>query len=115
MPQTEQKTSNKSNQTSEELYNQLTGLNEEKQVELHASLFFTIDEIADFIGRSRSELHQIICFDENSPLSIAYRHGSMKTKILLRIDTKKFALAGSPAAALDMKQFLSQQIMNENA
>lgn len=115
MPQTDPKKSDQSKMTSEEYLNRLQTLPKEEKVEELASLFFTISEIALFIGMKPDELKDIISFDECDPLSIAYRRGKLQTQIKLRFDTARFAASGSPAALEDMKSFLSKQNFDEDA
>lgn len=87
----------------------------ENKVEEMSALFFTISDIAIFIGMERDELKQIIQFKKADPIHIAYRRGKLRTEIKLRYDTQRFALAGNPQASEDMKKYHSQQIIDEDA
>ncbi len=80
-----------------------------------AAHFFSISKIAHFLGMPADDLRNIIKYDENHLLTKAYWHGKMQTEIMLRFDTLKFAMAGNPLANEDMKQYLSEQIIDEHA
>lgn len=84
-------------------------------VEMLAAQFFTIRQIAQYIGMDPDNLRSIINYDEGNDLAKAYWKGKMKTEILLRFDTLKFAAAGNPQASQEMKEYLSQQNVDENA
>lgn len=92
----------------------LQGLSEAEMVDELASLFLRVDEIEDIIGYELGKLKEEIQ-DPNSVLGRAYRHGVARTKLRLRLDTMQFALSGSPQAAEEMKEYLSDQMMSENA
>lgn len=79
-----------------------------------ASLFFTAKQIADFIGKPFEDFVRTLNHKPEDPLSIAYKKGKMKTEILLRFDTNRFALAGSPEALRDMKDYLLKQNISEH-
>lgn len=97
-----------------ELYlENLAGLSEEDQVRELASLFFTPREIADFIGIDADKFISDLQFEPDNNMVKAYRKGVAETKIKLRFDTKRFALAGSPDAANSMKDYLSKQQLSE--
>lgn len=115
MPQTDPTKSETSNQTSEQFFQHLSVSSDEEVVEELAAHFFSITKIAHFIGMNVDELRGIIKYDETHFLSKAYWRGKMKTEILLRFDTLKFAMAGNPLANEDMKQYLSNQTLDENA
>lgn len=83
-------------------------------METLASLFFTTRQIADFIGKPYDDFVQIINHKPDDPLAIAYHRGKMKTEIMLRFDTNRFALAGSPEALRDMKEYLLKQNISEH-
>lgn len=93
----------------------LTELSLECQVEEMAALLFTITEIALFIGMDEEELRSEITCDSSSPLSKAYRRGQQRTKIKLRFDSLNYALHGSPQALNEMKEYLADQYIDENA
>ncbi len=100
---------------SEQFLNSLPELETEKQVEELAALFFTISEIAVFIGMDADQLRNIIMLDQDSAISKAYNKGKLRTRILLRFDSRNFALKGSPQALQEMKEYLSDQQIDENA
>ena len=100
---------------SEQFFNQLSELTVEKQVEELSSLFFTISEIALFIGEDAETLRSVIMFNKDSEISKAYNRGKLRTRILLRFDSRKFALSGSPQAVQEMREYLSDQNIDENA
>lgn len=80
-----------------------------------AAHFFSVTKIAHFIGMPADDLRNIIKYDESHLLAKAYWRGKMQTEIMLRFDTLKFAMSGNPLANEDMKQYLSEQILDENA
>ena len=82
-------------------------------METLASLFFTTKQIAAFIGKPYDDFVQIINHNPDDPLAVAYHRGKMKTEIMLRFDTNRFALAGSPEALKDMKEYLLKQNISE--
>ena len=90
-------------------------MSDEEVVQEMASHFFSITMIAHFIGMPADELRNTINFDETHILSKAYWRGKAKTEIMLRFDTLKFAKAGNPLATVEMKDYLSQQTIDENA
>lgn len=104
----------KSKQTSEALYNQLIESSDAEKVEKMASLFFTAKQIAAFIGMKHSEFLRIINCDSENPIAKAYHQGKMKTEIMLRFDSLKFAMSGSPQALEEMKGLLIKQNLSEN-
>ena len=112
---TEQQNLNRLDETSEQFLARLTESPVEVRVEELAALFFTIAEIALFIGMDEEELRTEITCDTESPISQAYYHGKLRTKILLRFDSRNFALHGSPQAAQEMREYLSDQQIDENA
>ena len=85
----------------------------ETQVEELAALFFTISEIADFANVAEDDLRSELMSDNE--LAKAYRRGKLRTLVMLRFDALNYALHGSPQAAAEMKEHLSDQIINENA
>ena len=113
MEPTDQQNSNKLKETSEEFLKRLTESSLETQVEELAALFFSITDIADFTGVSEEELRFSILSDNE--LAKAYRRGKLRTLVMLRFDALNFALHGSPQAAAEMKEYLSDQIIDENA
>lgn len=113
MEPTDQQNSNKSKETSEQFLIRLTESSLETQVEELSALFFSIDEIADFTGIEEEELRDSIL--SNDVLAKAYRRGKLRTMIMLRFDALNYAMHGSPQAAAEMKEYLSGQIINENA
>lgn len=112
--QQEEQKQHKSKQTSEASYNQLIESSDAEKVETMASLFFTTKQIASFIGMKHSDFLHIINYDSENPLSVAYHHGKMKTEIVLRFDSLKFAMSGSPQALEEMKSLLIKQNLSEN-
>lgn len=84
-------------------------------VEELASRFFSISKIALFIGMNPEELRAIVMYDEGNTLARAYWKGKMKTEIVLRFDTLNFATHGSPQAVAEMKDYLAEQQIDENA
>lgn len=115
MEQTDQEKSTKSPETSEEFLKLLTESPLEVQVEELAALFFTIAEIALFIGSDEEDLRTEITCETDSPISQAYYRGKLRTKIKLRFDSLNFALHGNPQAAQEMRDYLSDQNIDENA
>lgn len=112
--QPEEPKQDKSKQTSKASYNQLIESSETEKVETMASLFFTTKQIAAFIGMKHSDFQRIINYDAENPISVAYHRGKMKTEIILRFDSLKFAMSGSPQALEEMKDLLIQQNLSEN-
>lgn len=101
-------------ETAEQFYQRLLSLPVEAQVEEMAALYFTVQDICTLTNLNSS---QIVSEDYNTqPTEVqkAYRRGVLRTKILLRFDTKRFAIAGSPAAVDEMKEYLSDQIKSEH-
>ena len=80
-----------------------------------AARFFTLTKIARFIGMNPDELRNLVMYEEGNLLSRAYWRGKMRTEIMLRFDTLRFAMAGNPLASEDMKDYLSEQILDEDA
>ena len=115
MEQTDQQNLNKSPETSEEFLQALIESPVEKRVEELAALFFTIAEIALFIGMDEEDLRTEITYDTDSPISQAYYRGKLRTKIQLRFDSRNYALHGSPQAIQEMREYLSDQNIDENA
>lgn len=87
----------------------------EVRVEELAALFFPISEIALFIGMDEENLRTEITCDVESEISKAYYRGKLRTKILLRFDSRNYALHGSPQAVQEMREYLSDQQIDENA
>ncbi len=114
MPQQEEKKQQKLPPTSAELYEKLINSSEAEKVETLASLFFTTQQIAAFIGKPVEEFKQILQYKPDDPLAIGYNRGKMQTEVMLRFDTKRFALAGSPEALKDMKEYLLKQNISEH-
>ena len=114
MPQQENTKQKESKPTSEQLYEKLIQSSEAEKVETLASLFFTTKQIAAFIGKPHAEFVKTLNYKPEDPLTIAYFQGKMKTEILLRFDTKQFAIAGSPQALEDMKSYLLKQNISEH-
>lgn len=85
----------------------------EDQVEKLASLFFTPEEIAGYVGLDPEDFIRKIKFKSNDKFVEAYRKGVMETEIRLRFDTHRFALSGSPEAVNSMKDYLSKQKISE--
>lgn len=86
----------------------------ELKVEMLASLFFTVSDIAVIVGMSAEDLRrEVTC--SVSPLARAYRKGTLEAQIKLRYQDMMFAKAGSPAALEAMMQHLSDQKQDENA
>ena len=46
---------------------------------------------------------------------MAYRRGQLRTKIKLRFDSLNYAMHGSPQALSEMKEYLADQYIDENA
>ena len=113
MPQQEEKKQQKLPPTSAELYEMLIKSSEAEKVETLASLFFTTKQIAAFIGKPIDTFVQTLNHKPDDPLAIGYNRGKMKTEIILRFDTYNFALAGSPEALRDMKEYLLKQNISE--
>lgn len=101
--------------TSEQFFNKLSGLDKDQKVFELASLFLKIEDIAFFIGMEPEELSKIIKLHPADELSIAYHRGQMRTMIMLRFDTRRYAFSGSPEANKEMLQHLSEQMYSENA
>ncbi len=101
--------------TSEEFLQNLTALSDEEKVSELSSLFFTISEIAVFLDINEEDFRQKVLFEKDSWQSKAYYKGIMRTTIRMRYDTRRFALAGSPQAEEEMKQFLTRQKLEEDA
>lgn len=114
MPQQAKEKQEELKQTSEQLYETLIKSSKAEKVETLASLFFTTKQIAAFVGIPHEDFVRTLNHNPDDPLAIAYHHGKMKTEILLRFDTKKFAIAGSPQALEDMKAFLLKQNISEH-
>lgn len=112
---TDQQNLNRSDETSEQFLKRLTESPVEVRVEELAALFFTIAEIALFIGMDEEELRTEITCDTESPISQAYYRGKLRTKIMLRFDSRNYALHGSPQALQEMREYLSDQQIDENA
>lgn len=100
---------------SEQFLNSLPELETEKQVEELAALFFTISEIAMFTGMDAGQLRNMITMNKESEISKAYNRGKLRTRILLRFDSRAFALKGSPQALQEMKEYMSDQQIDEDA
>ena len=114
MPQQEEKKQQKSTPTSAELYETLIKSSDAEKVETLASLFFTTQQIAAFIGKPIEEFKRLLQYKPDDPLTIGYNRGKMQTEVMLRFDTKRFALAGSPEALKDMKEYLLKQNISEH-
>lgn len=115
MGQTDQQKSNKSPETSEQFLQRLTESPLETKVEELASLFFSINEIALFVGMDEEDLRTEITCDTDSAVSQAYYRGKLRTKIQLRFDSRNYALHGSTQALAEMREYLSDQDIDENA
>ena len=115
MELTDQEKSNKSPETSEEFLQLLIELPLEVQVERLAELPMTITEIAMFTGMAAEDLRAIINHNPESPITKAYNRGKMATIIKTRFDNLHYALHGSPEAMRDVKEYLSDQQIDENA
>ena len=87
----------------------------EEQVEELAALFFTVAEIAIFTGIEEEKLRMAITCDPDDTLSKAYFKGKLRTKIQLRFDSRNYALHGSPQAVQEMREYLANQQIDENA
>lgn len=85
-----------------------------EKVETLASLFFTTKQIAAFIGMPHDKFLKTLNYEPDDSLTVAYHQGKMKTEILLRFDTKLFAIAGNPQALEDMKNYLIKQNISEH-
>lgn len=75
----------------------------------------TITEIAMFTGQDADELRATINNQPNNTLTMAYNRGKMRTTIMTRFDNLHYALHGSPEAMRDVKEYLSDQTIDENA
>ena len=115
MEQTDQEKSNKLPETSEQFLMRLIESPIEVQVEELAALPMTITEIAMFTGQDAEELRAIISSQPKHSLTMAYNRGKMKTTIMTRFDNLLYALHGSPEAMRDVKEYLSDQQIDENA
>lgn len=113
MEPTDPQNSNKSKETSEQFLKRLTESPLETQVEELAALFFTIEQIADFTGLEEDALRESLMADDD--IAKAYRRGKLRTVVQLRFDALNYALHGSPQAAAEMKEYLSEQTIHENA
>lgn len=80
-----------------------------------AALPMTITEIAMFTGQDVDELRATINTQPKHSLTIAYNRGKMRTTIKTRFDNLLYALHGSPEAMRDVKEYLSDQQIDENA
>lgn len=78
-------------------------------------MFFSIAEIALFVCMDEENLRTEITCDTDSAISQAYYRGKLRTKIRLRFDSLNFALHGSPQAVQEMREYLSDQNIDENA
>ena len=87
----------------------------ENKVEELAALFFSINEIALFVGMDEEDLRTEITCVTDSPVSQAYYRGKLRTKIQLRFDSRNYALHGSTQALAEMREYLSDQDIDENA
>lgn len=101
--------------TCEAFLEMLSGLSVTDKVKELAGLFFSLEDIAVIIEQDPDELRRTIRYDLSSPLTRAYRAGSLETQIKLRYDTRLFAMNGSPQAETDMHTFLMHQKEAENA
>ena len=115
MEPTDPKKSKESKETSQQFLERLNASSDVEIVEELASRFFSITKIALFIGMNPEKLRGIVMYDEGNELSRAYWKGKMKTEIVLRFDTLNFATHGSPQAAAEMKEYLSEQQIEEYA
>lgn len=98
----------------DEFLAQLKALPADRKVEMLASLFFTVSDIAAFIGMPADELRlEVTCMD--TELARAYRRGTLDAQVKLRYQDMIFAGAGSPAALEAMMGHLSEQKQDENA
>ena len=102
-------------ETSDQFLKRLQGLSDVQKVEELASLFFTVDQIAQFVGLDTNKFRNDLIFDKQNILVAAYYRGQLKTKIKLRFDTRRYADAGSPSAEYEMLNFLTEQKISENA
>lgn len=114
MPQQDNTKQKESKPTSEQLYEKLIQSSDTEKVETLASLFFTTKQIAAFIGMPHDQFLKTLNYEPDDPLTVAYHQGKMKTEILLRFDTKLFAIAGNPQALEDMKNYLIKQNISEH-
>lgn len=101
-------------ETSQEFSQKLSESPEDVRIEELAALFFTIPEIALYLDRDADELQRLITFDLESSESRAYRRGTMKTEILLRFETRHFAMKGLPDCVEKMQAFRINQKQSEN-
>ena len=110
---TDPKNLKQSKTTSDLFLEDLIKSSKEDQVYKLASLFFTPENIAFFVGLNPEEFKRRIKFSPEDSLVIAYRKGVMETEIKLRFDTHRYALSGSPEAINTMKDYLSKQKISE--
>lgn len=110
---TDPKNLKQSKTTSDLFLEDLIKSSKEDQVYKLASLFFTPEDIAFFVGLNSEEFKRRIKFSPEDGLVIAYRKGVMETEIKLRFDTHRYALSGSPEAINSMKDYLSKQKISE--
>lgn len=110
---TDPKNLKQSKTTSDLFLEDLIKSSKEEQVYKLASLFFTPEDIAFFVGLNPEEFKRRIKFSPEDSLVIAYRKGVMETEIKLRFDTHRYALSGSPEAINNMKDYLSKQKISE--
>ena len=86
---------------------------DEKVFELSA-LFMEVQDIAKFIGMDAEDLANTVKYKPSDPLSIAYHRGRLMTKVMLRFDTRRYAVSGSPDANKEMLAHLSEQMTSED-
>lgn len=103
-----------SRETAEQFYQRLLKMPVVEQVEEMAALYFSVDDICTLTNLKATDIINDINSDDATEIQKAYRRGVLRTKILLRFDTKRFAVAGSPAAVDEMKEYLSDQIKSEH-
>lgn len=79
-----------------------------------ASLFFSLADIAVFLGYDIDEFRSEIRFKPTTDRAIAYHKGTISTQIKLRLETLDFAIKGSSKAEETMLDYLARQKETEN-
>lgn len=84
-----------------------------ERIEILASLFFSITEIAILCERDPDELRREIMFVSSSPVCKAYMRGKLHTQIKMRYINSIYANKGIPTAEEEMSKALSKQQEDE--
>lgn len=83
-----------------------------EQIEHYASLLLTVSDIAMLMDFDEDWLREVVRL-KTSPAAKAYYKGKLKTKVLLRESTLKFAIKGSPQAEQLTENYMLNQKRNE--